>query len=130
MEKLEVLKNLVSKLNSFLDAVGTFKKELDKDGFSIDKITLLVPSFLALAKALGNIKDAKAELIDAFKDDDKLVELLKLALSIKNAIASLIDTFSKDPKAIALLLSTLESLAEASKDCGCACDECDCEKKD
>ena len=130
MEKLEVLKNLVAKFNSFLDAVGTFKKELDKDGFSIDKITLLVPSFLALAKALGTIKDAKAELIDAFKDDDKLVELLKLALSIKNSIASLIDTFSKDPKAVALLLSTLESLAEAGKECGCACDECDCEKKD
>ena len=128
MEKLEVLKNLVSKLNSFLDAIGTFKKELDKDGFSIDKITLLVPSFLALAKSLGNIKDAKAELIDAFKDDDKLVELLKIALSIKNAIASLIDTFSKDPKAVALLLSTLESLAEASKECGC--DKCDCKKED
>ena len=127
MEKLEVLKNLVSKLNSFLHAVGTFKKELDKDGFSIDKITLLVPSFLALAKALGNIKEAKAELIDAFKDDDKLVELLKLALSIKNAIASLIDDFSKDPKAVALLLSAIESLAEESK---CHCDGCDCKKED
>ena len=129
MEKLEVLKNLVAKLNSFLDSIGAFKKELDKDGFSIDKITLLVPSFLALAKALGYLKDAKAELIDALKDDDKIVELLKLALSIKNSIASLIDTFSKDPKAVALLLSAMESLAAECKD-GCDCDKCDCKKED
>lgn len=127
MEKLEVLKNLVAKLNSFLDAVGEFKKELDKDGFSIDKITLLVPSFLSLAKALGDIKDAKAELIDAFKDDEKIVELLKLALSIKNAIASLIDAFSKDPKAVKLLLSAMESLVEEQK---CDCGKCSCKKED
>lgn len=127
MEKLEVLKNLVSKLNSFLDAVGNFKKELDKDGFSIDKITLLVPSFLALAKALGDIKDAKAELIDAFKDDDKIVELLKLALSIKNAVASLIDAFSKNPKSVQLLLAALSDLAKECED-GCDCDKCDCKK--
>ena len=129
MEKLEALKDLVAKLNSFLGAIGTFKKELDKDGFSIDKITLLVPSFLALAKSLGSIKDAKAELIDAFKDDDKIVELLKLALSIKNSIASLIDSFSKDPKAVALLLSAIESLADECKD-GCDCGKCECKKED
>ena len=127
MEKLEVLKNLVAKLNSFLEAVGEFKKELDKDGFSIDKITLLVPSFLSLAKALGDIKDAKAELIDAFKDDEKIVELLKLALSIKNAIASLIDAFSKDPKAVKLLLSAMESLVKEQK---CDCEKCSCKKED
>ena len=127
MEKLETLKDLVSKLNSLLSAVVNFKKELDKDGFSIDKITLLIPSLLALVKALGNFKEAKAEFLDAFKDDDKLVELLKLALSIKNSIASLIDSISKDPKSVALLLSAIEKLEAEVK---CDCKKCDCKKED
>lgn len=127
MEKLETLKDLVSKLNSLLSAVVNFKKELDKDGFSIDKITLLIPSLLAFVKALGNFKEAKAEFLDAFKDDDKLVELLKLALSIKNSIASLIDSISKDPKSVALLLSAIEKLEAEVK---CDCEKCDCKKED
>lgn len=117
MEKLQVLPNLVSKLNSFLDAVAGFKKELDQDGFSIDKITILVPSFLALIKALTYLKDVKAELLDAFKDDEQIVELLKLALSVKNSIVALVDVFSKDPKSVELLLSAIEDFGK----CGCAC---------
>ena len=117
MEKLQVLPNLVSKLNSFLDAIAGFKKELDQDGFSIDKITILVPSFLALIKALSLAKDVKAELLDALKDDEQIVELLKLALSVKNSIAVLVDVFSKDPKSVELLLSAIEDFGK----CGCAC---------
>lgn len=130
MEKLNALSNLVSKLNSFLDALANFKKELDKDGFSIDKITLLVPSFLALIKAVGDAKDAKAELIAAFKDDDQIVELLKLALSIKNSVVALVDVFKKDPKSIELLLSAVERLSAVCEAEGkCKCDDCKCEGK-
>lgn len=122
MEKLQVLPNLVSKLNAFLDALVTFKKELDKDGFSIDKITLLVPSFLALVKALADVKEAKAELLDAFKDDDQIVELLKLALSVKNSVVALVDVLSKDPKSVQLLLASLEDFGK------CGCLSCGCKK--
>lgn len=123
MEKLQVLPNLVSKLNSFLDALAGFKKELDKDGFSIDKITLLVPSFLALVKALADVKEAKAELLDAFKDDDQIVELLKLALSVKNSVVALVDAFSKDPKSVELLLSAIEDFGKCGRVCGCKKEE-------
>lgn len=123
MEKLNALSNLVSKLNSFLEALAEFKKELDKDGFSIDKITLLVPSFLALVKALSLAKDVKEELIASFKDDEQIVELLKLALSIKNSVTVLVDVFSKDPKSVELLLSAIEDFGK----CGCACE---CKKEE
>lgn len=123
MEKLNALPNLVSKLNSFLDALAGFKKELDKDGFSIDKITLLVPSFLALVKASTYLKDVKAELLDAFKDDDQLVELLKLVLSVKNSVVALVDVFKKDPESVKLLLSAIEDFGKCGCACGCKKDE-------
>lgn len=119
MEKLNALSNLVSKLNSFLEALAEFKKELDKDGFSIDKITLLVPSFLALVKALSLAKDVKEEFIASFKDDEQIVELLKLALSIKNSVAVLVDVFSKDPKSVELLLSAIEDFGKCGHICEC-----------
>ena len=123
MEKLQALPNLVSKLNSFLDAVAGFKKELDQDGFSIDKITILVPSFLALVKALSLAKDVKAELLDAFKDDEQIVELLKLALSVKNSIVALVDVFSKNPETTKLLLSAIEDFGKCGCTCGCKKEE-------
>lgn len=123
MEKLNALSNLVSKLNSFLEALAEFKKELDKDGFSIDKITLLVPSFLALIKALTYLKDVKAELLDTFKDDEQIVELLKLALSVKNSIVALVDVFNKNPETTKLLLSAIEDFGKCGHICGCKKEE-------
>ena len=102
---------LVSKLNSLLDSLASFKKELDKDGFSLEKISIVIPSLLAFIRSLTEISGIKEELKDVFKDDDKIVELVKIMLSLKNSILSLIDSF-KDPKSVQLLLSALESLDE------------------
>ena len=108
---MDNLKLLVSKLNSLLDSLASFKKELDKDGFSLEKLSIIIPSLLAFIRSLTELSGLKEELKDVFKDDDKIVELVKIILSLKNSILSLIDTF-KDPKSVQLLLSALESLEE------------------
>lgn len=102
---------LVSKLNSLLDSLAGFKKELDKDGFSLEKISIVIPSLLAFIRSLTEISGIKEELKDVLKDDDKIIELVKIILSLKNSIIALVNTF-KDPESVQLLLSALESLEE------------------
>lgn len=108
MDKINLL---ISKLNSLLGSVAEFKKELDKDGFTIEKISIIIPSLLAFARSLSELDGIKEEFKSIFSDDTKIIELVKLALSLKNSIIDLVNAF-KDPKSMQLLLSALESLED------------------
>lgn len=108
MDKINLL---VSKLNSLLNSIANFKKELDKDGFTIEKISILIPSLLAFVRSLSELDGIKDEFKSIFSDDDKIIEFVKIALSLKNSVFDLINAF-KDPKSMQLLLSALESLED------------------
>ena len=108
MDKINLL---VSKLNSLLGSIAEFKKELDKDGFTIEKISIIIPSLLAFARSLSELDGIKEEFKSIFSDDTKIIELVKLALSLKNSIIDLVNAF-KDTKSMQLLLSALESLED------------------
>ena len=105
---MEKISGLTQKIVGLLKAVCDFKVELDKDGFSFDKLTILLPSTLNLMKSLSDLDGIKEEFLAAFKDDEKVVELLKQLLCIKNGVVELINAF-KDTKALDQLVLALEA---------------------
>ena len=70
MDKINLL---ISKLNSLLDSIANFKKELDKDGFTIEKISILIPSLLAFVRSLSELDGIKDEFKSIFKKYKKII---------------------------------------------------------
>lgn len=98
------MEKLVKNLDALLRSIILFKKQTDREGFSIEKISILVPAILSLVKHLPELKNIKEDIKATFSDDDKIKSLVNESLILKNTIKELIEAFEDNKK----LLQALE----------------------
>lgn len=98
------MEKLVKNLDALLRSVILFKKQTDREGFSLEKISVLVPAILSLVKQLPELKGIKEDIKATFSDDDKIKSLVNESLILKNTIKELIEAFEDNKK----LLQALE----------------------
>jgi len=98
------MEKLVKNLDALLRSVILFKKQTDREGFSLEKISVLVPAILSLVKQLPELKNIKEDIKSVFSDDDKIKSLVNESLILKNTIKELIEAFEDNKK----LLQALE----------------------
>ena len=98
------MEKLVKNLDALLRSIILFKKQTDREGFSLEKISVLVPAILSLVKQLPELKGIKEDIKSTFSDDDKIKSLVNESLILKNTIKELIEAFEDNKK----LLQALE----------------------
>lgn len=98
------MEKLVKNLDALLRSIILFKKQTDREGFSLEKISVLVPAILSLVKQLPELKNIKEDIKATFSDDDKIKSLVNESLILKNTIKELIEAFEDNKK----LLQALE----------------------
>ena len=98
------MEKLVKNLDALLRSIILFKKQTDREGFSLEKISVLVPAILSLVKQLPELKGIKEDIKATFSDDDKIKSLVNESLVLKNTIKELIEAFEDNKK----LLQALE----------------------
>lgn len=98
------MNELIKNLDSLLRSIILFKKQTDREGFSIEKISILVPAILSLVKHLPELKNIKEDIKSTFSDDEKIKALLNESLILKNTIKELVEAFGDNTK----LLKALE----------------------
>lgn len=98
------MEKLVKNLDALLRSIILFKKQTDREGFSLEKISVLVPAILSLVKQLPELKGIKEDIKATFSDDDKIKSLVNESLILKNTIKELIEAFEDNKK----LLQALE----------------------
>ena len=98
------MEKLIKNLDALLRSIILFKKQTDREGFSLEKISVLVPAILSLVKQLPELKGIKEDIKATFSDDDKIKSLVNESLILKNTIKELIEAFEDNKK----LLQALE----------------------